>query len=168
MKPLGPETVAQCSLPFVTPPVSSAPHGDHVTQARAAPRRIAAFFIHGPAARAFADSIGVPAGRLFEGRSIVGGGVRCATAARTAQPQGDLRRRLHPEKGPDVLLEALAMLADPPATLLLGDGPTRPREVSRWATAAARSFVPGPADPRRRREVAAFGTHPLLWPTLVR
>ena len=61
---------------------------------------------------------------MREGRSIVDGF--------DARPLPGLPRlrvtfagRLHPEKGVDVLLEALALLPDPPTTLLLGDGPLR-------------------------------------------
>ena len=114
------------------------PHGDHLTHARAAAPRIAAFFTHGPAARAFADSLGVPAGRLFEGRSIVGG-LEARPLPGLPSPRVTFAGRLHPEKGPDVLLEALALLADPPATLLLGDGPLR-------ASLTARSRELGLAD----------------------
>jgi glycosyltransferase involved in cell wall biosynthesis len=120
------------------------PHGDHVAQARAAAGRLAAFFTHGPAARAFAVSLGVPAGRLLEGRSIIEGfdaralpGLPC--------PRVTFAGRLHPEKGPDVLLEALAMLPDPPATLLLGDGPLRESLTarSRALGLADRIHLPG-------------------------
>jgi glycosyltransferase involved in cell wall biosynthesis len=114
------------------------PYGDHVTQARAAAPRIAAFFTHGPAARSFAASLGVPAGRLFEGRSIVEG-VDARPLPGLPSPRVTFAGRLHPEKGPDVLLEALAMLPDPPATLLLGDGPLR-------ASLTSRSIALGLAD----------------------
>lgn len=100
------------------------PYGDHVAQARAAAGRLAAFFAHGPAARGFAESLGVPESRMLEGRSIVDG-----FDARPLPGLPSLRvtfaGRLHPEKGVDVLLEALALLPDPPTTLLLGDGPLR-------------------------------------------
>ena len=54
-------------------------------------------------------------------------------------PRVTFAGRLHPAKGPDVLLEALAMLPDPPATLLLGDGPLR-------ESLTARSIALGLAD----------------------
>ncbi len=114
------------------------PHGDHLAQARAAAGRIAAFFAHGPAARTFAGSLGVPAGSLFEGRSIVEG-FEARPRPGLPHPRVTFAGRLHPEKGPDVLLEALALLKDPPAALLLGDGPLR-------ASLTTRSRVLGLAD----------------------
>ena len=135
---------AAAALPDGVPLVASEhnavtwPHGNHVTQARTAAPRIAAFFAHGPAARTFAESLGVPAGRLFEGRSIVEG-FDARPLPGLPSPRVTFAGRLHPEKGPDVLLEALAMLPDPPATLLLGDGPLR-------ASLTARSLALGLAD----------------------
>ena len=120
------------------------PYGDHLTAARAAAGRIAAFFTHGPAARAFAESLGVPAGRLFEGRSIVEGfGSRPLPGL--PSPRVTFAGRLHPEKGPDVLLEALAILPDPPSTLLLGDGPLRGALTARLLALglADRVLLPG-------------------------
>jgi glycosyltransferase involved in cell wall biosynthesis len=114
------------------------PYGDFVIEARAAVPRVAAFFTHGPAARTFADSLGVPAERLLEGRSIVEG-FDARPLPGLPSPRVTFAGRLHPEKGPDVLLEALAMLPDPPATLLLGDGPLR-------ESLTARSIALGLAD----------------------
>ena len=42
--------------------------------------------------------------------------------------------RLHPEKGPDLLLDALARLVDPPATFLLGAGAMEPELRRRAAS----------------------------------
>lgn len=114
------------------------PYGDFVTEARAAVPRVTAFFTHGPAARTFADSLGVPAERLLEGRSIVEG-FDARPPPGLPSPRVTFAGRLHPAKGPDVLLEALAMLPDPPATLLLGDGPLR-------ESLTARSIALGLAD----------------------
>jgi glycosyltransferase involved in cell wall biosynthesis len=114
------------------------PYGDFVTEARAAVPRVAVFFTHGPAARTFADSLGVPAERLLEGRSIVEG-FDARPPPGLPSPRVTFAGRLHPAKGPDVLLEALAMLPDPPATLLLGDGPLR-------ESLTARSIALGLAD----------------------
>ena len=135
---------AAAAMPDEVPLVASEhnavtwPYGDHVSQARAAVARISAFFAHGPAARAFADSLGVPAERLFEGRSIIEGFDARALPG-LPSPRVTFAGRLHPEKGPDVLLEALALLRDPPATLLLGDGPLR-------ESLTARSLALGLAD----------------------
>lgn len=114
------------------------PHGDHLAQARAAAGRVSAFFSHGPAARTFADSLGVPADRIHEGRSIIERDDAPAVRG-LPHPRVTFAGRLHPEKGPDVLLEALGMLPDPPMTLLLGDGPLR-------ASLEARSIALGLGD----------------------
>lgn len=98
------------------------PHGDHSAQAREAVGRVSAFFAHGPAARAFAEAIGVPAERLHEGRSPVGGTDATAVPG-LPEPRITFAGRLHAEKGPDVLVDALALMPDPPTTFLLGDGP---------------------------------------------
>jgi glycosyltransferase involved in cell wall biosynthesis len=87
--------------------------------------RLGCFFGHGPETRAWAARIGVPGDRIVAGESAIQG--------LDGRPQADLPTpritfagRFAPDKGPDVLVEALGMLADPPATFLLGDGEMRP------------------------------------------
>ncbi|GGN06081.1 hypothetical protein GCM10009721_37020 [Terrabacter tumescens] len=120
------------------------PYGDHVAQARAAAGRLAAFFAHGPAARGFAESLGVPQSRRLEGRSIVDG-FDARPLPGLPSPRVTFAGRLHPEKGVDVLLEALALIPDPPVTLLLGDGPLRESLTARSRTLglADRVLLPG-------------------------
>lgn len=120
------------------------PYGDHSAVAREAMRRVDAFFAHGPAAASFARSLGVPPERLFEGRSAVDG-LDALAHEGLPSPRVTFNGRLHPEKGPDVLVEALALLPDPPAALLLGDGPLRERLTARIAALglADRVRLPG-------------------------
>jgi glycosyltransferase involved in cell wall biosynthesis len=89
---------------------------------RRALRRVDAFFAHGPATRADALAHGFPRSRLRRGRSPI---EPPAAKSRSGLPRPRLvfAGRLHPEKGPDLLLEALALMPDPPPTFLLGGGP---------------------------------------------
>jgi glycosyltransferase involved in cell wall biosynthesis len=86
--------------------------------------RVACFFGHGPESRAWAARIGVPGDRIIVGESAIEG--------LDARPQSDLpipritfAGRLAADKGADVLVEAIGMLADPPSTYLIGDGEMR-------------------------------------------
>ena len=100
------------------------PRTPHDDDAAKAARRLGCFFGHGPETRAWAARIGVPGDRIVAGESAIEG--------LDGRPQADLPApritfagRFAPDKGPDVLVEALGMLADPPATFLLGDGEMR-------------------------------------------
>ena len=82
------------------------------------------FFGHGPESRAWAARVGVPGDRIVVGESAIEG--------LDARPQADMplpritfAGRLAADKGADVLVEAIGMLADPPPTYLLGDGELR-------------------------------------------
>jgi glycosyltransferase involved in cell wall biosynthesis len=90
---------------------------------RRALRRVDAFFAHGPATRADALAHGFPCSRLRRGRSPI---EPLAVKSRRGLPRPRLvfAGRLHPEKGPDLLLEALALMRNPPPTFLLGSGPS--------------------------------------------
>jgi glycosyltransferase involved in cell wall biosynthesis len=91
---------------------------------REALRRVDVFFAHGPGARASVIAHGFPPERVREGVSPVVG-----TEARPApglpSPRIVFAGRLNPDKGPDILVEALGLLRDPPPTLILGDGRMR-------------------------------------------
>lgn len=89
----------------------------------AAPRADA-FMAHGPAARTFAVRIGVAPERLHHGVSPVEG--------LDARPLRSLRSRritftgrFGSDKGPDVLVDALTRMHQPPVAYLVGDGPMR-------------------------------------------
>ncbi|MGI8722574.1 MAG: glycosyltransferase [Geodermatophilaceae bacterium] len=99
------------------------PGGDFTEQAAAASTRIDAFFAHGPAAHAFAVSLGVPEAKLHEGRSAVEG-LDATPLPGLGQPRVTFTGRLHPEKGPDLLIEALALTSVPVAGYLVGAGPS--------------------------------------------
>jgi len=105
------------------------PGPDHTGAARAAAPRVTAFFGHGPAATAFARHIGIPAALIHEGRSAID------AASEVPWPSLPVRRitftgRFREDKGPDVLVEAVSRLPDPPPTYLVGDGPMRARLLS--------------------------------------
>jgi glycosyltransferase involved in cell wall biosynthesis len=106
------------------------PHGDHSAAAKAAAPRLAAFFAHGPAARAFAVTLGLDPGTVHEGRSAVEG-LDASPLPDLASPRLTFTGRFREDKGPDVLVEALALLADDlgelPHCYLVGDGPMRAR-----------------------------------------
>lgn len=85
--------------------------------------RVDLFYAAAPCVAALVRRLGLPAHRIGTARS-------CIEAAGDARARAGLpeRRivyagRLHPEKGADLLVRALALLDDPPATLMLGAGP---------------------------------------------
>ncbi|MBA2416809.1 MAG: glycosyltransferase [Geodermatophilaceae bacterium] len=106
------------------------PCGDFTAQAVAAAARIDAFFAHGPAARDFAATIGLLEEVLHEGRSAVEGLDATALPA-LPTPRLTFAGRLHPEKGADLLVEALALLRTPVNAYLLGDGPAAAQLANR-------------------------------------
>jgi glycosyltransferase involved in cell wall biosynthesis len=99
------------------------PCGDHTDEAADAARRVDLFFAHGPAAWSWARGIGLGT-RLRPGRSSVTG-LLAVPLPGLPSPRITFAGRFHEEKAPDVLIEALALLAEPPAAYLIGDGPQR-------------------------------------------
>ena len=102
------------------------PARPRIREMRNALRRVDLFFAHGPQARQLVLELGLPANRLRTGISPV--------PELDASPDPDLPSprivfagRLHPEKGPDVLVEALAMMERRPLTLMLGAGELEPQ-----------------------------------------
>ncbi len=124
--------------------VMSWPHGDYSAAAAQAVGRVDSFFAHGPAARGFAESIGVPPGRLLEGRSAVDG-LDASPLPGLAPRRITFTGRFREDKAPDVLVEALALLPDAPTAYLAGDGPMRRRLQARIASLglANRVVLPG-------------------------
>jgi glycosyltransferase involved in cell wall biosynthesis len=106
------------------------PYGGHDAAARIAARRVAAFYAHGPAARAFAVGLGLDAGWVLEGRSAVEG-LDASPLPGLAAPRLTFTGRFREDKGPDLLVEALALVAaelgELPVCYLVGDGVMRPR-----------------------------------------
>jgi glycosyltransferase involved in cell wall biosynthesis len=88
-------------------------------------RRVGRFYGHGPGARTAILDAGLDPALLHPGVSPV------ADLDGTEEPGLPSPRivfagRLHPEKGPDVLLDALALLPDAPPAVFLGEGALRP------------------------------------------
>jgi glycosyltransferase involved in cell wall biosynthesis len=97
------------------------PGRPRLKEMRQALRAVDMFFAHGPAARRLLLELGFPSERLQPGLAPLGD--------LAAKPRRDLPSprvifagRLHHEKGPDLLLEAIARLEQRPATLILGTG----------------------------------------------
>jgi glycosyltransferase involved in cell wall biosynthesis len=87
--------------------------------------RVDRFYAHGPGARAAILAAGLDPRRMRDGVSPLpdlGGAADPALPS----PRIVFAGRLHAEKGPDVLLDALALLPDAPPLQLLGDGAMRP------------------------------------------
>lgn len=97
------------------------PLGHHGGAALAASARLDALFAHGPEVRRFALSLALPAERVLEGRSAVS--MHARPRPQLESPRVTFTGRLRADKGPDLLLHALAAIAEPPATYLVGDGP---------------------------------------------
>jgi glycosyltransferase involved in cell wall biosynthesis len=95
-------------------------------------RRVDLFFAHGREARRELLARGLPASRLRHGASPIDG-LDARPLPGLRSPRIVFAGRLHPEKGPDLLLEALGLLrarrprGGIPATLVLGDGPLLPQ-----------------------------------------
>jgi glycosyltransferase involved in cell wall biosynthesis len=84
--------------------------------------RVDVFVGHGPASKAQALRLGLSPGRLRDGSSAIEAPV---ARPRPGLPSSRLvfAGRLHPEKGPDLLIEALGSMHAAPPTYLLGAGP---------------------------------------------
>ena len=104
------------------------PDVDHSAAAKAAAPRLAAFFAHGPEARAFATTLGLDPRSVHEGRSAVEG-LDASPLPELATPRLTFTGRFREDKGPDVLVEALPLLAaelgELPYCYFVGDGPMR-------------------------------------------
>ncbi|MDP9240212.1 MAG: glycosyltransferase [Actinomycetota bacterium] len=105
------------------------PGEDHTSAATNVAGRLAVLFAHGPAAAEFAERIGVPAARIRAGRSAIGR-LDARPMPELAGPRITFTGRFREDKGPDILVEAVARLADPPPTYLVGDGPMRAQLLS--------------------------------------
>jgi glycosyltransferase involved in cell wall biosynthesis len=83
--------------------------------------RIDRFYAHGPGARAGAARVGVPEDRIHRGISPVAG---MDARRRPGQPTPRIvfSGRFSPDKGPDVLIDAVARMAAPPPVSMLGAG----------------------------------------------
>lgn len=83
--------------------------------------RIDRFFAHGPGARVGAIRAGVPEAVIRTGISPVLG-TRARTRPGLPSPRIVFTGRFSPDKGPDILLEAVARMTAPPPVLMIGAG----------------------------------------------
>jgi len=97
------------------------PGSPRAHELRAALRRVDRFFAHGPGARRTVLDAGLPADRIRSGISPVAG---MEARPRRGAPAGRIvfAGRLDPDKGPDVLLEAVALMRSRPPVIMLGAG----------------------------------------------
>jgi len=96
-----------------------------VGELRCALDRVDALFVHGPTAREQLLALGADRALLREGRSAIDL-VEVVQPARVPARRLVYAGRLHHEKGPDLLLEALALLGDRPPLYMVGSGPLEP------------------------------------------
>jgi glycosyltransferase involved in cell wall biosynthesis len=100
------------------------PGPPHHRELRDALPRVDCFVAHGSAACAYVRALGGPPERLVRGRSaIVGADSR--PLPDLPSPRIVFAGRLEPDKGPDVLVEALRRLDDPAPAFILGEGGMR-------------------------------------------
>lgn len=97
------------------------PGRPHARELREALRRVDRFFAHGPGARRTVLDCGLPVERVRNGISPVAG---MEARPRRGAPAGRIvfAGRLDPDKGPDVLLEAVALMRSRPPVIMLGAG----------------------------------------------
>ncbi len=107
------------------------PLGDHRHAAADAADRVSRFFVHSPDPRPFVRAFGIDPARVLPGRSAIS--VHTTPRPGLASPRLTFTGRLREDKGPDLLLHALAGMHDPPVTYVVGDGPMR-RQVGRLVT----------------------------------
>jgi glycosyltransferase involved in cell wall biosynthesis len=100
------------------------PDRPHHRELRDALPRVDLFFAHGAAACAYVRTLGCPPERLTRGRSAITG-IDSRPLPELPSPRIVFAGRLEPDKGPDVLVEALARVDDPVPAFILGDGGMR-------------------------------------------
>ncbi|MFL6163561.1 MAG: glycosyltransferase [Jatrophihabitantaceae bacterium] len=119
-----------------------------VRSLRPSASRVDRFYAMGPAAARFAVQAGVRAEVLRPARSPVAG-LRARPTGQLRSPRLTFAGRFCPDKGPDLLLEAIALLDRPDlACYLLGDGALRAgiaERVERY-NMSAQVFLPGWVD----------------------
>jgi glycosyltransferase involved in cell wall biosynthesis len=101
------------------------PGPPRLDEMRDALARIDRFFAHGPETARMVLRLGYPRERLRTGISPIEPAPPHPCSLLPA-PRVVFAGRLHDEKGPDVLLDALGRIPEPPSTVVLGDGPALP------------------------------------------
>jgi len=97
------------------------PRRAHAREMREALGRVDLAFAHGPAAAAYLRALGMPGDRLEPGESAIAG-CDALPLPELPVPRIVMTARFAPDKGPDVLVEALGVMPDPPPTFLVGAG----------------------------------------------
>jgi glycosyltransferase involved in cell wall biosynthesis len=98
------------------------PAAPRLSEMREALKRVNACFAHGPASRSTLAGLGLPESRFQPARSPIEQPGPTAVAA-LPRPRLVFAGRLHPEKGPDLLVEALGRTGLRVPAYLLGSGP---------------------------------------------
>jgi glycosyltransferase involved in cell wall biosynthesis len=98
------------------------PGSPRLAEMRRALARVEACFAHGPAAAATVLDLGLPPARVHPACSAIEQTSPMALP-RLPRPRLIFAGRLHPEKGPDLLVEAFARLREPVPAYMLGGGP---------------------------------------------
>ncbi|MFL5883680.1 MAG: glycosyltransferase [Thermoleophilaceae bacterium] len=149
------------------------------TEMHEAVRRIDLFYSHSPAARREVLAAGLDRARIRHGLSPVPfAGRFVPLGAETASRRVVFAGRLHRDKGPDVLVEALGLMERPPPAFILGAGPEEDalrRRVAElglaervtfpgwqddpaaWLAGAAACVVPSRHDARPQSALLAMG-----------
>jgi glycosyltransferase involved in cell wall biosynthesis len=97
------------------------PLGDYSADATAAASRVQRFFVHGLSAPTFRHDLGIDRAKVLPGRSAIS--QHTIPRPGLVSPRLTFTGRLREDKGPDLLLHALAAMHDPPVTYIVGDGP---------------------------------------------
>jgi glycosyltransferase involved in cell wall biosynthesis len=100
------------------------PGAEPLAELRQGLQRVDVLYAHGPGARDAMLAAGLDPARIRDGISPVAD-LEGAPLPGLPSPRIVFAGRLHPDKGPDVLLDALALMAHAPMALLLGNGPLR-------------------------------------------
>jgi glycosyltransferase involved in cell wall biosynthesis len=102
--------------------------------------RVDRFYAHGPGARAGALRAGIPEDRIRPGVSpVLGMGARPRPGL--PSPRIVFTGRFSADKGPDVLIDAVARMAAPPPVLMLGAGGLRDELYAQVARLGLQSVV---------------------------
>jgi glycosyltransferase involved in cell wall biosynthesis len=124
------------------------PDRPHAREARDALRRVDHFFAHGPAARAYVRALGLPPARLATGLSPLHG---FGSRPRPGLPVPRIvyTGRFAPDKGPDLLVEAIGRMDAPRPVYMVGSGALEPALRARIAALGLDGVVRLPGWQRR-------------------